>query len=237
MAAGFPVKANYVSGEVLTAANMNDLSSTLNYLYPTAKGDLFPASSATALTRLEVGANDTVLIADSSTATGLKWGAPTSGGMTLLSTTTLSGASVTLSSIPSTYNSLRLVIQDFLPATDSTRLCIRFNGDSGANYTEVRSNTAAGGTSINATQANISETSDNAVTNSLIVVDIPDYTNTVTWKMATSTAITNDTTTTTLVRFGINTAIYNQTGAISSITLLPLAGNFTSGTVLFYGVK
>ena len=30
MAVGFPVKANYVTGEVLTAANMNDLSGTLN---------------------------------------------------------------------------------------------------------------------------------------------------------------------------------------------------------------
>ena len=30
MAAGFPVKANYVTGEVLTAANMNDLSGTVN---------------------------------------------------------------------------------------------------------------------------------------------------------------------------------------------------------------
>jgi hypothetical protein len=32
MAVGFPVKANYVTGEVLTAANMNDLSGTVNLL-------------------------------------------------------------------------------------------------------------------------------------------------------------------------------------------------------------
>ena len=32
MAIGFPVKANYVTGEVLTAANMNDLSGTVNLL-------------------------------------------------------------------------------------------------------------------------------------------------------------------------------------------------------------
>jgi len=80
MPAGFPVKADYVTGDVLSAANMNDLAGTLNYLDPTAKGDLFPASSGTALTRLAVGANDTVLTADSSTATGLKWAAPSAGG-------------------------------------------------------------------------------------------------------------------------------------------------------------
>jgi hypothetical protein len=73
MPAGFPVKQDYSTGDVLTAANMNDLASTLNYLDPTAKGDLFPASSGTALTRLAVGANGETLVADSSTSTGLTW--------------------------------------------------------------------------------------------------------------------------------------------------------------------
>jgi len=75
MAAGFPVKADYVTGDVMSAANMNDLAGTLNYLDPTAKGDLFPASSGTALTRLAVGTNGQVLTADSAEATGLKWAA------------------------------------------------------------------------------------------------------------------------------------------------------------------
>ena len=113
MAIGFPVKADYITGDILTATNMNDLSGTLNYLDPTAKGDLFPASSATALTRLAVGANGTVLTADSAEATGMKWAAAggASGGMTLLSTTTLSGATTTISSIsPTGYNSLYLEI-------------------------------------------------------------------------------------------------------------------------------
>jgi len=73
MAIGFPVKANYASGDILTAAQMNDLSGTLNYMDPTAKGDLFPASSGTALTRLAVGNNGETLLADSSTSTGLRY--------------------------------------------------------------------------------------------------------------------------------------------------------------------
>jgi hypothetical protein len=73
MAIGFPVKANYASGDILTAAQMNDLSGTLNYMDPTAKGDLFPASSGTALTRLAVGNNGETLVADSSTSTGLRY--------------------------------------------------------------------------------------------------------------------------------------------------------------------
>lgn len=73
MAAGFPVKQNYAAGDILTAAQMNDLSSTLNYLDPTAKGDLFPASSGTALTRLAVGSDYAFLQADSAQSTGLVW--------------------------------------------------------------------------------------------------------------------------------------------------------------------
>jgi hypothetical protein len=76
MAIGFPVKANYAAGDILTAAQMNDLSGTLNYMDPTAKGDLFPASSGTALTRLAVGNNGETLVADSSASTGLRYQAP-----------------------------------------------------------------------------------------------------------------------------------------------------------------
>ena len=71
-----------------------------------AKGDLIAATAADTVSRLAVGSNDQVLIADSTTATGLKWGTPSSGGMTLLSTTTLSGASTTISSISGDYKTL-----------------------------------------------------------------------------------------------------------------------------------
>ena len=45
-----------------------------------AKGDLIAATAADTPARLAVGANDTVLTADSTTATGLKWAAPSTGG-------------------------------------------------------------------------------------------------------------------------------------------------------------
>jgi hypothetical protein len=48
-----------------------------------AKGDIIAATAADTVSRLAVGANNTVLTADSSTATGLKWAAAAGGGKVL----------------------------------------------------------------------------------------------------------------------------------------------------------
>jgi hypothetical protein len=48
-----------------------------------AKGDLIAGTADNTVARLAVGANDTILVADSTTATGLKWAAPAGGGKVL----------------------------------------------------------------------------------------------------------------------------------------------------------
>ena len=58
-----------------------------------AKGDLVAGTAADTFARLAVGSNGTVLTADSAEATGLKWVAPSSGALTLLSTTSFSAVS------------------------------------------------------------------------------------------------------------------------------------------------
>lgn len=53
----------------------------------TTKGDMLVASAANTLARVGVGTNGQVLTADSTQATGVKWAAPSSGNMTVVSKT------------------------------------------------------------------------------------------------------------------------------------------------------
>lgn len=101
-----------------------------------AKADLIVGTGADTFARLVVGANDTVLTADSSTSTGLKWAAPAAGGgLTLLSTTTLTSTSNSISITATGYINLLIILRNITAATNNSTLFARFNSDSGGNYT------------------------------------------------------------------------------------------------------
>ena len=198
-----------------------------------AKGDIIAASAADTVARLAVGANDTVLTADSSTATGLKWATPAAGGMTLLSTTTLTGASVTISSISGSYNSLVYYIVNYIPASASNSLVVRFNGDSGTKYRNIDWAPLSGGV-YNGTYATASGAWNN-LTGGLIYGELPYYANTSSLKYHRVTGIAVETTN--QPAFNAYHCAFNSTAAISSISFLSSSGNMTSGTVYLYGVK
>ena len=63
-----------------------------------AKGDLVPGTGADTFSRLAVGANGTVLTADSAEATGLKWAAPAGGGGKVLQVVNATTSTATTSS-------------------------------------------------------------------------------------------------------------------------------------------
>jgi hypothetical protein len=225
------------NGHVLTVDSAE--ASGLKYAAPdplTTKGDLFTYSTTEA--RLAVGTNGQTLVANSSTATGLEWQTVTSGGMTLINSggTTLSGAAVTISSIPSTYKNLQLVIQNFTPAADNVAIWIRVNADSTVNRHSQGIDVYSTGQSFDQTRWTILG-QDNATSQSFILLNIWDYANTSTWKTADCTAFTNNSTTST--NFDCRTGVfaYNQTGAISSLEIRQAGANFTSGTAYLYGVK
>jgi hypothetical protein len=202
-----------------------------------AKGDIIAATAADAVARLAVGANDTVLTADSSTATGLKWATPAAGGMTLISTTTLTGASVSLSSIPSTYKNLQLVIRLFRPSTGDVHLRFRFNGDSASNRHFGLLALEVTNTAFNDTSAQLTYNTDNTTSTGLTIANIYDYANTSTWKFFNSSSLVVGNGNSAIQNISTRWGTYNQTSAVSSIDLFPNSGNFAAGTALLYGVS
>jgi hypothetical protein len=87
----------------------------------TTKGDLYTYSTTDA--RLPVGTNGHTLVADSATATGLKWAAASSGAITLIQRSTFSnvaGTSTTFDGVfTSTYKSY-LVVLEYVYGTSAT---------------------------------------------------------------------------------------------------------------------
>ena len=162
----------------------------------------------------------------------------TSGGITLINTggTTLTGASVTISSIPGTYKNLQLIVTNYKPATNDKRLAFRLNGDSGSNrYTTFA--TVSGGGAFNATLAFISQHGNSTNAQGLFTTDFYNYTNTTTWKTGWSRDNSVNSSTSNHA-VGMYIGVYNQLDAITSITLLPEdSANFTSGIAYLYGVK
>jgi hypothetical protein len=199
----------------------------------TTKGDLYTYSTTDA--RLGVGTDGQFLSADSTQATGLKWSTPTSGSMTLISTTTMSGASVTLSSIPQTYKDLRIDVRNWLPATDQA-LYVRFNGDTNTRY--VASLNYSGSSTFGSSYGQFSEATDSASSQGFITGIISDYTNTATRKSCLTDYNINNETTNSSAYWGKGVTLYNQTSAITSLTFFNGgSANFTSGTILLYGVN
>jgi len=201
-----------------------------------AAGDIIYATADNTVARLAIGTAGKVLTVNSG-ATAPEWATPTSG-LTLLSTTTLSGASTTITGISGSYKDLYVVIQNFKPATDGADLRLNVNEDTTSNrHFAITSLGSAGPVSFNSTYWLISEQADNTSSSGLGYLYFTDYTNTTTWKIANSFHITTNAATTTDFNQRWIYGVYNQTAAITSLKFYPSSGNFTSGTVLIYGVK
>lgn len=132
------------TGQVLSKASGTDLdftwvaqddSNAIQNAIVDAKGDLISATAADTPARLAVGTNGQVLMADSTTATGLKWGAVTGGGLTLIASANPSGATgVDFNSIDSSYKELYIEWNGVQSGAASTIFDVRFNTSSGSIY-------------------------------------------------------------------------------------------------------
>jgi hypothetical protein len=125
-----------------------------------AKGDLLVGTGAGTLTAQTVGANGTVLTADSAEADGVKWAVP--GGATLntsliTSGTITSGTSLTLSSLTS-YDQLFLSLTGLTTGTAGSTLSMAINGVSTGVYTQMRVENRLGGTNAGTGNTSVGNT-------------------------------------------------------------------------------
>jgi hypothetical protein len=206
----------------------------------TTKGDLYTFSTSDA--RLGVGANGTTLVADSSEATGLKWDTPASGGgYTEIATGTLSGSSVSITSIPGTYKDLILYVYDYTINSTGGSPFFRVNSNSSGIYRstgvimEDSSGTAAytnnGGTEEYFTGYGQTTYADLHTT-----INFYNYANTAAQKNFSIVGTSFQTSTSRYtVKNGMGTVV--TTSAITSIQITANANSFASGTYYLYGVK
>lgn len=206
-----------------------------NAVAPAAKGDLVVGNATNDSNVLSVGANGTTLVADSAEATGLKWATASSGGMTLLSTTTLSGASTTVTISDFSYNYLKIFAYN-ATWSGSGNLAIKPNNSTticASSFTYWTSGTSgSGGTKGSYMQLGLNT---NNGTNSA-VVDIYNYASTGTYKPFIVTSGSLDSSSEGQAWLNQGAIITNS--QISSLVFIQNSSvNMSGGTVLVYGVK
>lgn len=168
--------------------------------------------------------------------------------MTLISSQTLGGttASVTFSSIPSTYNDLKLMISARGDAALTLGLILtRLNSDTGNNYsyTNILGNSAAAssarGTSNSGdTSIVFDQTISTTSTFASSEIYIPNYNSTSTKPFFGIHGTENNDNSPDTADIKVAASQYRGTSGISSITLTPNSGNFVQySTFYLYGIK
>lgn len=206
----------------------SSIDTTTKALNPsTTLGDIeYRSSTANTNTRLGIGTTGQVLTVNGGVPA---WQTISAGGMTLLSTTTLSGTSTTISGISGSYKDLKILVQG-VTLSAAGKLLIQANGSTTANgaggWDQYQ---VAGYTSVNGRVAETSWTSP------IVSLYLNNYANTSyakTGHFSSNLAGINDPSV-------IGTYIYNNTSAITSIVVTTAAGTstFNAGQVLIYGVS
>jgi len=227
--AGTGITGGGTSGAVTIT---NDMATTI-----TAAGDIVVGTGSGTYDNLPIGTTAQVLTADTTVSPyKVKWATPSSGGMTLLSTTTLSGATTqTISNIDQTYTNLYILMTGLTNANANV-------------YKAISPNATANITSYFGTDGSVNVTSDDNDSiylqpisfqstyndaNNVHALWIYNYSSSSTYKTYMLTGSVFNTLQRPYIQGG---GIITNT-AISSLQFLAGNQNWTAGTVKIYGVK
>jgi hypothetical protein len=228
------------TGQVLAKASGTDLdfswvaqddSNAIQNAIVDAKGDLIAATANDTPARLAVGANGTILTADSSASTGLAWAAAPAGGLTLITSASLTGSAVNVNNcFTSTYANYLVVTAGMIGSTggDDLFFNLRVSGtDATSNYNRFiwggsnyeastgQSNLRAG--LINNAGAYVSiEVSNPAVASATSFKFGAHRSNSAAW---------------------VGMGFHSTATAYDGFTLAPTGGTFSGGTVYVYGLR
>jgi len=207
----------------------------------TTTGDIIYASGANTPARRGIGSSGDVLTVSGGVPT---WATPVTGGMTLLSTTSMSGTSTTVSGISGAYNQLVITVSDFYPSPTQGSFFFRLNSDSTANayrYLEQQGDsgspyaTASPQWFFNANAFYFDATQNNADSNAFAWIELPNYADTTVNKFARfQSSWTN---------FGGNKqtifghGFWENTSAVTSIQFSHNGQTTAAGTIRIWGVK
>jgi hypothetical protein len=202
-----------------------------------AAGDLIYGTGSDAFTRLGLGTASQILRVNSG-ATAPEWVTPAAAGsMTLLSTTTLSGASTTISGISGSYTHLFGVVYGVTNATANGNLIIRPNGANNTSFTGYAHNTQFSGTNTG-WELSMNYAMERTVANNAWQFQIFNYAQTSFRKPVTSNGLwVNQFSPSGPPQAGFNLGGIHTTAAITSLEFVHSGGNLSSGTVLLYGVN
>jgi hypothetical protein len=218
----------------------SSIDTTTKALNPsTTLGDIeYRSATANTNTRLGIGSTGNILTVSGGVPV---WAAPAAAGsLTLLSTTTLSGASTTVSSISTSYTNL-LVLMENAYAGGNIDLGLQFNTDTGSNYAFWGVDTING--SLNGrgnlgttevTMNNSNPSGNQNKNNGYMIINLPRYSTTSGNQFFTAQYN---------ARYasgysgGIFTGTYAKSAAITSMTFKAGNSTWTAGSVLIYGVN
>jgi hypothetical protein len=231
--ADFEVFGQAVDTQMKTNADAATQKATL-----TTKGDIYAATGTSTPARLAVGANATVLTADSTTATGLKWAAPAGAGTSWTEIGSVSPTGTTTASFTSLsgYNKYFIQFESLSPSSTSGSIFyITLNSDA-SNYYNFNPlfnhGSSYGSTANNNGTAYFSLGSigdlASATMRGFMQIDGANTTGvkTVTW---TTAGTSNGS------QLFFGGGRYAGTSTISTITLTSNSDNFDAGTIRLFG--